>query len=755
MKKVLNKHAGILPLEIKKLNGYENENFLVTTATNKIVFKTYLFSKEIYIQNKAESEALEFLNQNQQEQIPKPISFLDGSYVKVIMLHGVNKVCRILSYIEGEFWGENIALPAFFTSLGVFLANMDKRLISFENGDIKSKVHEWDIQHLNLNRKYLADINDHHKRSVAHYFFNQFDDKVVPAASSLRKSVIHNDANEWNVLFDKNKVSGVIDFGDISYSFLINEVATAMVYACYDKQNGLENAIPVLKGYHSVFPINEVELGLLYYLMAAKLCISVCKAANSKKTNPKNKYAQVSEKYAWNMLFYLLSISPTEAENKFRKATEHKTFTPPTIKEGVLTRNKHISNALSLSYKDPVYMESAAFQYMYDVNGNSFLDAYNNIPHVGHCHPKVVRAGQKQMAKLNTNTRYMYDLLPQYAEKLLSKFPKKLNRVFFVNSGSAASDLAIRMAKKHTGQKNIMVMQHGYHGNTQLGIEISDYKFSNKTGPGQHKDIFRVEIPDTYRGRYKKTEDKPGVSYAKDIVEQLKNIKDKVGTFICEPIIGCGGQIPLPEGYLKIVYEAIRTQGGVCISDEVQTGFGRLGDWFWGYEMQEVVPDMVILGKPMGNGHPIGAVVCSESIANSFSNGLEFFSSFGGNPVSCAIGLAVLEVIEDENLQQRAKETGAYYKTLFLNLQEKYNCIGDVRGAGLFLGIEMVSPNGEADANLAQHIKNELRARFILISTDGPFDNVIKTKPPLIFNKKDAFKVVEEFERSINSFSRL
>lgn len=389
-------------------------------------------------------------------------------------------------------------------------------------------------------------------------------------------------------------------------------------------------------------------------------------------------------------------------------------------------------------------MQRAAFQYMYDGYGNTFLDAYNNIPHVGHSHPRVVEAGQKQMAILNTNTRYVYDVLNEYAERIMSKFPPELNKIYFVNSGSAASDLAIRLARHHTKCQNIMVMEHGYHGHTTTAIDISDYKFNNKKGPGQKPFILKTPIPDTYWGKY--TDKKAGINYANEAIDMLGNFGKQVAAFITEPIVGCGGQVPLATDYLKTLYPAIRAQGGVCISDEVQTGFGRLGNHFWGYEAQEVVPDIVILGKPMGNGHPMGAVVTTQAIADSFGQGVEFFSSFGGNPVSCAIGLEVLYVLEEEYLQQNALEVGDHYKNLMHELSKDFACIGDIRGSGLFLGFEIINEEGNQNPALASLIKNELRNRQILIGTDGPFDNVLKSKPPLCFTMKNAETVVENIQ---------
>jgi 4-aminobutyrate aminotransferase-like enzyme len=479
----------------------------------------------------------------------------------------------------------------------------------------------------------------------------------------------------------------------------------------------------------------------LYYLIAARLCTSLCNSAHSKKKDPENTYAFSGEKKASSMLHKWLRINPIAAENAFRKTVGFSTHKTPSIAQSVQRRHEYLSPILSMSYKEPIQMVGAAFQYMYDIHGNTFLDAYNNIAHVGHSHPKVVTAGQRQMAQLNTNTRYLYSQLADYADCLLSKFPDTLNKVFFVNSGSAASDLAMRMAHGHTGQKKMMVMEHGYHGNTQIGIDISDYKFNNPKGQGQKEYILKTPIPNTYKGKYSGKD--AGALYAQETIAQIVQSTTPIAAFVSEPVVGCGGQVPLAPGYLKTLYPAIRKQGGICISDEVQTGFGRLGTHFWGFEAQDVIPDMVILGKPMGNGHPIGAVVTTTAIAESFGKGVEFFSSFGGNPVSCVIGSSVLEVIEEEQLQENAKDVGDYYISMLKELQQDYPCIGDVRGSGLFLGIEIVKENeGTPDHKLAQHIKNELRNQYILISTDGPHDSVLKTKPPLCFTKANAAEVV-------------
>lgn len=746
MKEAIEKAFGIVPVEIKRLNGYENENFLIATGDEYYVFKTYPVCKKTSEILEAECTLLLFLQQPGPINTPIPIPFKKGGYVKPLKINGALKACRLLSFLPGKFLAETTATESLMENMGRFLARINLRLTHFESATVRARQYEWDIQNLLLNRKHIKNIPKPSNRRVVTYFFRQFEALVLPKIPALRKAYIHSDFNEWNVLSEGEKTTGLIDFGDVVYSPLVNDVATALTYLTYDKSSFFEWATPFLKSYHKTLPLKQEEVSLLYYLIASKLCISVCHSARAAISDPKNKYASVSETNALSMLHRLLKMNPIAVENHFLKALGFSVKTPASIEQKYKDRQVYIGKALSVSYQKPIYTVQSIFQHIYDGYGGTFLDAYNNIPHVGHSHPKVVEAGQRQMAQLNTNTRYLYDLLPEYAEQLLSRFPSRLNKVFFVNSGSEASDLAIRIAKKHTGNKNVMVVEHGYHGHTQAGIDISDYKFNNSRGQGQKDYIIKAALPKTYQGKHGEGA-AAGALYAKEAVELLRAKEGGLAAFIAEPIVGCGGQVPLAPSYLKAIYPEIRKRGGVCISDEVQTGFGRLGDCFWGYEQHGVVPDIVVVGKPMGNGHPMGAVITTSNIADSFAEGVEFFSSFGGNPVSCSIGKAVLDVINEEGLQENAIEVGSYYKMLFNQLKEKHNCIGNVRGSGLFLGVEIINNQGGANKSLAQHLKNELRQQYILIGTDGPENNVIKTKPPMLFTKKNALTVVEAIDR--------
>ncbi len=419
---------------------------------------------------------------------------------------------------------------------------------------------------------------------------------------------------------------------------------------------------------------------------------------------------------------------------------------PSSIQKILKIRHKSLGKSLSVSYEQPLYMVRGFKQYLYDVTGRRYLDTVNNVPHVGHQHPRVVRAAQRQMAVLNTNTRYLHENITAFAEELLSTMPSELSVVYFVNSGSEANELALRMAKTYTRQKNMIAVEVGYHGNTGACVDVSSYKFDGKGGQGAPSNTHIVPIPDTYRGLYRG--EGAGAKYAAHIQKSIEDIQaqgQNVAGFICESILSCGGQIVLPKGYLQEAYQYIRGAGGICIADEVQVGFGRVGDHFWGFELQGVVPDIVTMGKPIGNGHPLAAVVTTQEVAEAFANGMEYFNTFGGNPVSCAIGREVLKIVREEHLQAHAKTIGNYLLQELKALQSSFSIIGDVRGHGLFLGMELVKDRNtlEPAAEAAAYLTNRMRARGILMSTDGPFHNVLKIKPPMCFDQKNADFLLE------------
>ncbi len=412
------------------------------------------------------------------------------------------------------------------------------------------------------------------------------------------------------------------------------------------------------------------------------------------------------------------------------------------------TRQQVLGPSLSLAYDDPLHIVRGRGTFLYDADGTAYLDCVNNVCHVGHCHPRVVRAAQLQMAVLNTNTRYLHEHILRYAERLTATLPEPLRVCYFVCSGSEANELALRIARAHTGRNDLVVLDGAYHGNTAALVDASPYKFAGPGGSGPPPHVHRTVMPDDYRGPYRRDDPECGSRYARHVRQAIESAQDagrEVGAFLCESLLGCGGQIELPPGYLAGAYTHARDAGAVCIADEVQVGFGRVGTHFWGFETQDVIPDIVTLGKPIGNGHPLAAVVTTPELAASFDTGMEYFNTFGGNPVACFVGLAVLDVIRDEGLQERARRVGTRLKAGLRALMEEHPVVGDVRGRGLFLGVELVSdPAAKTPApHAAAYVVERMKRHGILLSTDGPDENVIKIKPPLAFGEQDADRVVE------------
>ena len=410
-------------------------------------------------------------------------------------------------------------------------------------------------------------------------------------------------------------------------------------------------------------------------------------------------------------------------------------------------RKQNLSGSLSVSYKKHLHIIRGSDQYLFDPNGEIYLDGVNNVAHVGHNNYSVIKALTMQANVLNTNTRYLHETIIRLAEKLSLSLPEKLHVCFFVNSGSEANELALRLAETYSKKKGIVVLNHAYHGNTSKLIEISPYKHNGPGGKGTPDFVHILDLPDPYRGKYKKSDEKAGQKYAQDAITLLDGISD-IGTFIFESYPGVAGQIVLAKDYLKILLDYLKQRNIVCIADEVQIGLGRAGTNYWGFQNHTVIPDIVTVGKPFGNGHPLGAVITTKEIADSFNNGMEYFNTFGGNPVSCAVGLAVLEEIEKHNLQKNAMVVGTYLVNLLQKLKLTYDLIGDVRGTGLYIGIELIRSNETLEPAdwEASYIVERLKDMGVLLSTDGVYHNVIKIKPPLVFTKENALELTNKLE---------
>lgn len=913
---------------------------------------------------------------------PKVIKDKNGNTISEITdEEGHPRKVRLLSWISGRVWSSvNPQLDDLRFSLGEQCGLLTQALQGFDHPEAHRKF-DWDVAQSLWTVEHLHLFTEEQKEILTH--FQQGFEASFSEYSKLRKAVVHNDANDNNVIVSEDvlhpKVKAAIDYGDAVHTQIINDLAISCAYSIMHHNDPLAAALPLVKGYHSTFRLQEEELTHLYNAIAMRLVISVTKSAINKIKEPDNEYLLISEKPAWEVLkkwhridpefvtcsfraacgftahphqkhfenwaaqntFQLADLFPDVARNQVEPldlsvsskwvghqeefndlalfqfkidqlqktvpdkiiaggyleprpiytSTEYDTIgnygresrsihlgidywlpagtaihalldgevvmavndagdkeygglvvlkhsTPEIefytlyghlsvesatqykagdlIKKGekiaelgdihengtwaphlhfqvmlsllghtedfpgvayfsqlevwkslcpdpnqlfksaalqnrtsvtndelIAYRKQHLGKGLSLQYKVPIKMVRGAGQYLMDQYGRKYLDTVNNVAHVGHEHYKVVKAGQEQMALINTNSRYLHENINALAAELIETLPRELNVLHFVNSGSEANELAIRMVKTYTGERDIIASEIGYHGNANMCIDISSYKFDGKGGEGapEHTHIF--PLPDAFRGKYRGAD--TADQYAEEVQQQIEKIHEKgcgVAAFIIEPIISCGGQIDLPEGFLAKAYEKVRAAGGLCISDEVQVGCGRVGKTFWGFQLHDVVPDIVTIGKPLGNGHPVAAVACTQAVADRFANGMEYFNTFGGNPVSCAIGTEVLRTVKREKLQQNAQEVGSYLKTELKKLAREFPIIGDVRGEGLFLGIEFVDADLNPLPDQTQYLVSRMKDHGILMSIDGPDHNVLKIKPPLVFTQENAEELV-------------
>jgi 4-aminobutyrate aminotransferase-like enzyme/Ser/Thr protein kinase RdoA (MazF antagonist) len=634
---------------------------------------------------------------------------------------------RMLTWIPGTCFAEvKPHSPELLASLGRALAQMDLALAGFDSPAAHRHFH-WDLRQAAEARQFLPLLPAERRDLLAPLFdaWERVDWNGLP------HSAIHNDANDYNVLARDGRVVSVLDFGDMVWSATVCNLAVALAYAMLDQEDPIAAAAAVTAAYRGLRPLSEPELDALYPLAATRLAMSVCYCAWQSGEAPQNDYLNISNRPAWALLERLAAMPEGWAVEVLRGAAE--------AKAGLLARRRRsLGPSLSISYREPLHITRGRGAYLYDSGGRGYLDCVNNVAHVGHSHPRVVRAAADQMARLNTNTRYLDAHLVEYVERLAATLPEPLRVVYLVCSGSEANELALRLARAHTGRDGVLVVDTAYHGNTNALIDISPYKFNGPGGRGKAAHVTVLPIPQQSRDRQGAVHQDRGSS-----VPLPDGRGSGLAAFFCESALSCAGQVILPAGYLRDMYAQVRAAGGVCVADEVQTGFGRAGSHFWMFETQDVRPDIVTMGKPIGNGHPIGAVVTTPEIAASFANGMEYFNTFGGNPVSCAVGLAVLDVIRDEGLQENARAAGEYLIAGLRDLQARQPLITDVRGLGLFLGFEMP---GEAEATA---LVNRTKDRGVLLSTDGPRHNVIKIKPPLVFSHADADRLLERLDHTL------
>jgi 4-aminobutyrate aminotransferase-like enzyme/Ser/Thr protein kinase RdoA (MazF antagonist) len=678
---------------------------------------------------------------------------------------GRDHLVWMLSYLPGTPMMETRFQSTAQREVGRFAGRMDRALRGFFHPAAGREV-VWDARLAPRLASHLALIEDKADRTLLERIIADFTAGVLPKLDKLRAQVIHNDLNLHNVLVDDAQpdcITGVIDFGDMIHAPLILELAVAgsdIVLA----DDPLDRVQELLRGYHEIVPLTGEETDLLYDLVQARNAAALAilarrRAQNMTEANYLESYAEPCRKAAWA----LHEIGRARASAAFRAAIEPRSVSVPRIpaseadadRAAMLARRRRVMGPQTyMFYDQPLHMVRGEGAWLYDVTGRRYLDVYNNVPHVGHCHPHVVEAIARQAAILNTNTRYLFDEVLDYAERLGATMPagSGLTACMFVNSGSEAVDLATRLAKAYTGHSGALVMEYAYHGWTEAVEALSpEFRPADQLKPH----VRTLISPDDYRGPYRRGANDIAARYAADADRALQSLAEgghKPALFIADAGLLTNGVLDAPMGWLQGVHERVRKAGGLCIADEVQTGFGRQGDTLWGFALHGVAPDIVCLGKPIGNGHPLGAVVTRPEIIQALMDQGVFFSTFGGNNVSCAAGMAVLDVLEREGLQENARVVGAHFKQGLCRLSERHGLIGDVRGRGLLIGLELVRDRKtlEPAATETKRVVNRMRDLGVLTATEGPHGNVLKLRPPICFTREQAEITIAAVDQALS-----
>jgi len=645
---------------------------------------------------------------------------------------------RLFTFLPGRTMTAADLPTAAIRSIGQISARLGRALRGFFHPAADYGI-LWDITRLPALRPLLGHVSDGARRAQVERVLDRFEARVAPALPGLRAQVIHADLSLSNMLLGEDfQVSGIVDFGDMTHAPLVCDLAVAIADVLHGRDDAISEAEAMIGGYVAVTPLDDEEAGLLADLVAARLATDITLSAWRLGVYPDNAaYAAESEIGAPAFLDSIEAAGLDAVAERFREACRglpyRRSATAP-----LLARRRRALPRSPLFYDHPVHLVRGEGAWLFDAAGRRYLDCYNNVPVVGHGHPRVVRAVAEQQRLLATHSRYLHEAVVELAERLQATLPPALDAVIVLNSGSEANDLAWRIARAATGHAGAVVSHFAYHGLTEATHALSPEEWAGGERP-EH--VATVPAPDGYRGAYRREQAGWAERYAAHVDEAVAGLGGRgVAAMFADPAFTADGILAPPPGYLRDAARRVRAHGGLLIADEVQAGHGRSGGHLWSFLPSGIEPDMVVMGKPMGNGFPVAALVASSAVLAAVPEETELFSTFGGNPVACAAALAVLAVIDDEGLTQNAAEVGGYLREALLALRRQHPLIGDVRGEGLLLGVELVEdPEARTPAaGRARQVTEAMRDRGILLGTTGPAGNVLKIRPPLVFRRDHA-----------------
>ena len=740
--------------EVRPLVSERDQNFAIDTGDGAWVIK---------ISNAAEERGVVEMEVAAVEHVagtdpglPVPVArpALDGATVVEVTAGEATHLVRLLPHLPGRTWQPPELDEQVVAGIGEVTARMGHALRGFFH-PAAGRVIEWDQKHLPELARHADLVADPARRALLDRVLERWERNVEPALPSLRAQVIHNDVTLDNLLLDEaGNVTGVIDFGDMAHTALVLDVPATLQSLVREREDIFAVAGAFLPSYASVLPLEPMEAELLGDLLAGRMAQTILISAWRTPRFPDNDYITGWERPAWVLLEQLEAAGWEEAGRRLavmaRAPVRRGRSSAPPPDDDLRARRTVLGSALeALTYRRPLHLVSGAGAWMHDAAGRGYLDAYNNVPVVGHAHPRVVDAIARQASLLNTNTRYLHAAVVELAERITASMPpgSGLDTVMFVNSGSEANDLAWRLSMIATGGDAGLVTDWAYHGVTAAIADFSPSEWA----PDEHPDgVETFPAPDTFHPAYADADAARAAMGA--AVERLRMRRRRPAALFLDGFFTADGIFtPEPETVAALV-AAAREAGALYVADEVQSGHGRGGDGLWRFPAWGVHPDVVTLGKPMGNGHPIAAVVTRAELADRMAARTTFFSTFGGNPVACAAALAVLDVIEEERLVQNAAAVGERLRDQLRELAARHPAIADVRGRGLMTGVELADPATRASATaLARDIRDELRERGVLIGTTRREKNVLKIRPPLCISLDEAQIIVRTLDEALGT----